>query len=190
MRRLGIAVVALAIVPSMVAAQADTSRMRGRDTTRRTMHSSSGAIGRRNYGLSHDQISQLQTALQQANCNPGAIDGILGPRTRSAMACARRNNNITTNNPNDLLRSLNLSFTAPDSMGMGRRGMRGAGADTSMNNMRMRNDTTRAGHARRGRNGRMGRDTTMGRRSRPDSTRRPGMTPRPGSTSRTDTSRP
>ena len=145
--------VAMAIVPGLLVAQADTSRMHGRDTTRgRTYRSSAGAIGHRNYGLSQDQISQLQTALKQDNCNPGAIDGILGPRTRSAMACARRANNVTGNNPNDLFRSLNLGFTTADSTGgRGMRGMNRSAADTSMSNMRMRNDSTRRG--RRGTDG-------------------------------------
>lgn len=184
MRKLAIAAVASAILPGLLLAQADSSRMR--DTTRRhTYRSSAGSIARRTYGLNHDQIMQLQTALKQSNCNPGAIDGVLGPHTRSAMACARQRNNITGNNPNDLFRSLNLGFTAPDSTGMGgvmrsvRRGSRSPGAmraDTSMRNMNMGNDTTRS--ARRRGTGRMRRGT------RPDSTARPGITPRPGATTR------
>jgi peptidoglycan hydrolase-like protein with peptidoglycan-binding domain len=186
MKKIGMAAVAIAIVPGLVFAQADTSRMQGRrDTTRgRTMQSSPGAIGRRNFGLARDQITQLQTALKQANCNPGPVDGIIGPRTRSAMACARRNNHITGNNPNDLFRSLNLGFTTPDSTGMGgvmssgRRRSR-TGMDTTMNNTRMPNDTSMTGRMRRG-SRRTGRDSMMRRGTRPDSTRRPG-TPRPDS---------
>jgi peptidoglycan hydrolase-like protein with peptidoglycan-binding domain len=201
MIRLAMLGAAIAIVPSVLMAQVDTSRMRGRgDTARgRTMQSSAGAIGRTrrgNYGLDKEQITQLQTALQQANCNPGPIDGVLGPRTRSAMACARRNNNITGNNPNDLFRALSLGFTTPDSTGMGgvmssRRGARGSarpGADTTMNNGRMGNDTSTTGRMRRGM-GRTGRDSTMRRGVHSDSTRRPGRTPRPGTTSRPDSSR-
>jgi peptidoglycan hydrolase-like protein with peptidoglycan-binding domain len=190
MRRLALATVALAIVPGVLLAQADSSRMRGRDSThRRTEQSSTGSIGRRSYGLNRDQIMQLQTALQTANCNPGAIDGVLGPRTRSAMACARRQNNITGNNPNDLFRSLNLGFTTPDSTGMGgvmrsgRRGARGAAADTSMGNMNMANDSSRT-HARRRGTRRTGRDSTMNGSTRPDSAGRAGMPSRPGSTRR------
>jgi peptidoglycan hydrolase-like protein with peptidoglycan-binding domain len=198
MKRLAMLAAAGVIIPTVLTAQVDTSRMRGRgDTARsRTMQSSAGAIGRtsrRNYGLNKDQITQLQTALQQANCNPGPIDGVLGPRTRSAMACARRNNNITGNNPNDLFRSLNLGFTTPDSTGMGGvmsgrrgRGTRGMGADTTMNNGQMGNDTT--GRMRRGM-GRTGRDTAMHRGARRDSTRRPGTTSRKGTATRPDTTR-
>ena len=164
MRKFAIGAVAIAIVPSLMFAQADTARMHGRDTTRhRTMQSSAGAIGHRNFGLTQDQISQLQTALQQANCNPGRIDGILGPRTRSAMACARQKNNVTGNNPNDLLRSLNLTFTAPDSTGMGgvmRRG-RGMGRTSS--------DTTMRGHMRGAMNRRP--TTRKGSPTRPDTSR-------------------
>lgn len=187
MRNLAIAAAAIAIVPGLLLAQADTSRTRGRDTTRRrTEQTSAGSIGRRSYGLTRDQITQLQTALQQNNCNPGPVDGVLGPRTRSAMACARQKNNITGNNPNDLFRSLNLGFTTPDSTGMrsGRRRMRGAGADTSMSNMNMSNDTSRTRRSAHRRSRRAGRDTTMNRGTRPDSTTRPGMTPRRGSTTR------
>src|SRR5207237_5578590 len=70
MTRLAMAVVALAIVPTIAAAQTDSSRMRGADSTRarpRRQQTSAGSIGRAsgNYGLTHDQITQLQTALKQ-----------------------------------------------------------------------------------------------------------------------------
>lgn len=194
MRKLAIAALAIATLPGLLAAQTDSSRMRGRDTTRGRMEqSSSGSLGRRsrgNYGLTKDQISQLQTALQQSNCDPGAIDGVLGPRTRSAMACARQKNNITGNNPNELFRSLNLNFTAPDSTGMGgimssgRRGTRGTASGSNRNDSTMRNDSSMTG--RRGNRG-MGRtnsDSTTRRGTRRGSTGRPGTTPRPDSTRR------
>jgi peptidoglycan hydrolase-like protein with peptidoglycan-binding domain len=192
MRKLAITTLAIAILPGVLAAQTDSSRMRGRDTTRgRTEQSSSGSLGRRsrgNYGLTSDQISQLQTALQQSSCNPGAVDGVLGPRTRSAMACARRKNNITGNNPNDLFRSLNLNFTASDSTGMGgtmssgRRGARSAGMD-NRNNSTMGNDSSMAQRGNRGM-GRTSPDSTTRRGTRRGSTRRPGTPPRPDSTRR------
>src|SRR3982750_2258299 len=119
MRRLGMAVVALASVPAVLAAQTDSSRMR--DTTRGRagrQQTSSGAIGQSSRGqrLSRDQVGQLQTALQQANCDPGTIDSVMGARTRRAMNCARQNNHITGNNANDLYRSLNLNFATSDSL--------------------------------------------------------------------------
>jgi hypothetical protein len=137
MTRLGMSLIALAVLPAMLTAQADTSRHRGTDTSRsRHQRVSSGAMGRsvgRNYGLTHDQVTQLQTALQQANCDPGPIDGVLGPRTQQAMNCARQKNNISGNNPNDLFRSLNLNFTTADSLGRtGGRGMDRVRGDSTM----------------------------------------------------------
>ena len=115
MTRLATILLALAVLPAMLAAQTDSSRMRNADSTRgRRAHQqiSSGAIGRTSR-LSHDQVTQLQTALQQANCSPGAIDGVMGPHTRSAMNCYRRNNNISGSNATDVYRSLNLNFSKP-----------------------------------------------------------------------------
>jgi hypothetical protein len=126
--------------------------------------------------LTHDQVTQLQTALQQANCDPGAIDGVMGQHTRSAMSCARQKNNITGNNPNDLYRSLNLNFTTPDSIGgganmtsdtsgaSGRSGARGSNRGRAMNR-------TRADSA--GRRSTRG-DSTRRPSTRKDTTRGPG----------------
>ena len=61
-------------------------------------------------GLTRDQVMQLQTALSGAGCDAGTADGIIGPKTRRAMACARQKNNVTTNA--ELYRSLNLDFEA------------------------------------------------------------------------------
>ncbi|HKO16982.1 MAG TPA: peptidoglycan-binding domain-containing protein [Gemmatimonadaceae bacterium] len=187
MRTFAITLLVLA-APCMLAAQQDTSRTYRRDTTRarnRTERVSRGSIGRRmgapNMGLTGDQVRQLQTALKQDDCDPGAVDGVLGPHTRRAMACARRKNDVNGSNVNDLLRSLNLDFTVQDSTGMGgvmRRGGRGMGAtnpDTTL-----RNDTSavraRRGRANRGM-GRMRGDTTM--RTRRDTLSRPRRRPRP-----------
>ena len=160
MRRLGLAAVALAVVPAIVAAQMDTSRMRGVDSThgRRHRQTSAGAIGRssRNYDLTHDQITQLQTALKQADCDPGPIDGVIGARTRRAMNCARQKNNVTGNNPNDLFRSLNLTFTTSDTVGG-----KATGRNPGMN--RMRGDSSM---------NRSTRDSSMNRTMRRDSARR------------------
>ena len=171
MTRIGMAVVALAIVPAVLTAQTDSSRMR--DTTRGRsgrQQTSSGAIGRSSRGrrLTRDQVAQLQTALQQANCDPGAIDSVMGAHTRRAMNCARKKNNITGNNPNDLYRSLNLDFANSDS------------ASTSTN------ASSRESNSRgmRGmRPGAMRGDSTTKRPMHRDSTRRPGArrdTTKPG----------
>jgi len=137
MKQLGLGLIALAIAPALLAAQADSSRMHVDTTRARHERTAAGSIGRasmRNYGLTTDQTRQLQTALSQANCNPGPIDGIFGPRTRQAMNCARKKNNVMGNNPNDVFRSLNLSFTTADSLGRraGARGMNRVRDDSSM----------------------------------------------------------
>lgn len=137
MNRLGLGLIALMTLPALLAAQADSSRMHVDTTRARHERTSAGAIGRptaRNHGLTSDQTKQLQTALRQANCDPGPIDGVWGPRTRRAMSCAREKNSISGNNPNDVFRSLNLSFTTSDSLGgrAGARGMNRVRGDTSM----------------------------------------------------------
>ena len=168
------AVVALAIVPAVLAAQTDSSRMR--DTTRGRagrQQTSSGAIGQSSRGqrLSRDQVGQLQTALQQANCDPGTIDSVMGARTRRAMNCARKQNNITGNNNDDLYRALNLNFASSDTGATGTRGSNNlnAGTSGSRGTRGTRSSGTRG-------------DSTGTRSTRRDSTRRPG-TPR-------DTTRP
>jgi peptidoglycan hydrolase-like protein with peptidoglycan-binding domain len=155
-RRTSIAILALAALPVLASAQQDTARtpqdtsragqrgdtargraaagdveLRGRATGR-----GGNAYGRGTLGLTNDQVMELQQALRDAGCDPGSIDGLLGPRTRRAMACARQQNNLTGNNANELFRSLNLSFTASDSMGMGgvMRGARGRGQNPTRDN--------------------------------------------------------
>jgi hypothetical protein len=178
MKRLAMTVVALAIVPAVLAAQTDSSRTR--DTTRGRagrQQTSSGSIGRRSGGqrLSRDQVGQLQTALQQANCDPGTIDSVMGARTRRAMNCARQQNNITSNNNNDLYRALNLNFASSDT---GATGTRGSTANTGASGSRGARGTRSSGTRSSGTRG----DSTGMRSTRRDSTRRPG-TPR-------DTTRP
>lgn len=72
-----------------------------------------------NRGLTRAQVRQLQEALQRAGCNPGTPDGVLGPRTRQALACARRQRGIESANTNDVLRALDLGFTLSDSVAAG-----------------------------------------------------------------------
>jgi hypothetical protein len=175
MTRLGMAVIALTIVPAMLAAQTDSSRIRSDSARGRSarQQSSSGSIARnssRGQRLTRDQVGQLQTALQQANCDPGTIDSVMGAHTRKAMNCARQNNHITGNNPSDLYRALNLNFTTSDSVS----GSAGAStrAGTSGN---AGTRGTRRGTRARG-------DSMSGRPMRADSTRRPST--------RRDTSRP
>jgi hypothetical protein len=177
MTRVGMTVVALSLIPALLAAQTDSSRMRGADSTRgRTarQQSSSGTIEQNRSGrsrgqrLTRDQIGQLQTALQQANCDPGTIDSVMGAHTRQAMSCARQHNNITSNNPNDLYRSLNLNFSNADSLNGANTGARSSSG-------------MKSGGRARG-NGRTRGDSTGMRSTRGDSTRRPST--------RRDTTRP
>ena len=158
MTRLGMTVMALSLLPAVLAAQKDSSRMRGADSTQRAIHrqTSSGAIGR-NTRLSHDQVTQVQTALQQANCDPGAIDGVMGSRTRSAMSCYRRNNNISGNNASDVYRALNLNFSTSDSLS-GRNNRSRLNPGTPPNTNATHRPTAR-------------RDTTRPPTMRPDKTR-------------------
>jgi len=68
-----------------------------------------------NMGLTSDQVIQLQQALTQNSCDPGAADGVFGPKTRQAIRCIRQKDNITTPGLNPVLAALNLGFTVPGS---------------------------------------------------------------------------
>lgn len=137
--RMMMAVLALAALPALAAAQ-DTTRQQldsGRTNMQRQAQSqgtTGRASGRRstrgNMGLSHDQVMQLQTALSGAGCDAGTADGIVGPKTRRALTCARQKNNVTTNA--ELYRALNLDFGATS----------GAAEDTS------RREPSRGAHER------------------------------------------
>lgn len=86
--------------PEVVGAgQSQTARSSGR-------RSSSS----RSTTLSRENIAQLQTALSEAGCDAGTADGIMGPRTRRALTCARKKNNVSSNE--ELYQSLNLDFNA------------------------------------------------------------------------------
>lgn len=139
------------LLPAVLAAQQDTTHHRTTrqrathaDTTHRNTPratrthretSSGGAsLPRGNMGLTADQVRQLQQALESDGCNPGPLDGVIGARTRQAMACARRKLGVSSSDPNELLHALNLPFTV-SGRGMGpieRSGRsRGTGRDTS-----------------------------------------------------------
>ena len=68
--------------------------------------------GRRSSGamnLTRDQVTQLQSALSGIGCDAGTADGVIGPKTRRAITCARQKNNVSSNE--ELYRSLNLDFS-------------------------------------------------------------------------------
>ena len=181
--------------------QDSTRRAGRRGAQRRTSAEATGSIDRANanetgsagargsYGLSFEQVIQLQEALESAGCRPGTIDGVVGPRTRSAMACARKKNGVTGNDRNGLYQSLGLDFStegqagmrgtagenqgrvrppadsAADPSGMGARPAReaqqGQGMhDSTTSTNRPRSDSTASS------------DSSMNRGSRPDSTSR------------------
>ena len=164
MKRMTMAVLALIALPALAAAQ-DTTRQQvdsGRTNMQRQAQGTARASGRRggrgNMGLSHDQVTQLQTALSGAGCDAGTADGILGPKTRRAMACARKKNNVTTNA--ELYRSLNLDFGTGGggaAVGAGRSGAgatsrdtQGAAADNPASRA-TRGDSSQVGGRNRGR---------------------------------------
>ena len=60
--------------------------------------------------LSADQVRRLQTALNDTGCSAGEADGVVGPRTRRAMACGLEKNNLGNNDLPGLYRSLDLDF--------------------------------------------------------------------------------
>lgn len=68
-------------------------------------HRSGTAHGMRgsSMGMTRAQVRQLQQSLAEMDCYDGTVDGIVGPRTRSAIACARQQRSITGDDPNELL---------------------------------------------------------------------------------------
>jgi peptidoglycan hydrolase-like protein with peptidoglycan-binding domain len=106
------AVVALAGLPALVAAQATGTR---------------GGMRASNYGLDRSQVMQLQQALKEAGCDAGPADGVVGPKTRSAVACARQQKGISGNDMNALYSALNLNFENAGATGASG----AAGADSS-----------------------------------------------------------
>jgi peptidoglycan hydrolase-like protein with peptidoglycan-binding domain len=115
------AVAALMIVPGIAMAQQDTTRMQ-QDTSMRSdtgqgvmTDTSRGEVAGRNKGLSTQQVTQWQTALDSAGCSVTA-DGNFGPATDQAISCFQKQENLSGQNLNDVLRRLNLGFTASDSL--------------------------------------------------------------------------
>jgi Ni/Co efflux regulator RcnB len=173
---------AIAVTPAFAGAQQDTTRQQ-QDTTRRQQQDTTrrrapsvrttetrggevasprGRVTRtraNNYGLDRDQIRQLQQAINdRTECDAGTADGIIGPRTRRAMTCARRELNVQGNDMTELFTALNLNFDDADQPAAGR--------DSTMQNPAGTRDTTLRGTQRRDSTQR--RDTTMRR----DTTRR------------------
>ena len=182
--RLAVATIALVMLPALGAAQTDTGQaQRGGAGRRGGAGAQGGARG--NMGLTSDQITQLQQSLSEMGCYRGRVDGLMGPRTRQGLSCARRQKNLQGNNANELFRSMNLDFTVEDSMGMG--GVMRSGASGNAQRNRAQRDTSgsqpsdsaradrRQGGENRGRGNAAG--NTPGRRGGRDSTARPPRQP-------------
>jgi peptidoglycan hydrolase-like protein with peptidoglycan-binding domain len=193
------AIAAIALVPALAAAQErDTTR---RDTTQRDTVGdivADTARGRletdrasRNLGLETNEVRQLQQALNDMGCNAGPVDGIVGPMTRRAVRCARRQHNITGDDLNELFRAMNLDITAEgvdtmmptDTAGVPRdtsglppaRDTSGGIRDTTARRDSLMRDTTFRRDTSFSRDTTFRRDTTFGRDSL---VRRDSMPPR------------
>lgn len=70
--------------PALAAAQGH-----GRKTRRITTSAGEVALPA-NPGRASAAVERFQTLLRAEGCDPGRIDGIIGPRTSRAIACARR----------------------------------------------------------------------------------------------------
>ena len=195
MRWQAVAAAAVVLMPAIAVAQQDTAR---RPTGAVRQDTAQGALDRpargragraRNLGLTTEQVQELQQALQSNGCDPGPVDGIVGPRTRQAMTCARRQLNVTGTGNRELFSALNLSFAAQGAAGAQagqrregmmrdtaatqrtRTGVRSDTAAGARDTSGMRRDTAGAAGVRRDTTG---RDTTRGRPpTATDTTRRP-----------------
>jgi len=102
-------VVAVMAAPSMSVAQ---------DTTRTGQVATGEVSSERinNLGLDRGQIERLQQRLNEMGCDAGPVDGLIGPRTREAMNCARTRENIAGQDVQSLLRGLGLEADQLDSL--------------------------------------------------------------------------
>lgn len=127
---------------TFVAAATVSPAANAQDTTR--TRTATGEVESRrvdNRGLSRTTVERLQTRLRGRGCDPGPVDGLIGPRTRAAMECARQRENVPGDDIQELLRALDVTPTVRP--GAQRRDTTAAQRDTSgMPPIRMR-DTTR-----------------------------------------------
>jgi peptidoglycan hydrolase-like protein with peptidoglycan-binding domain len=123
--------------PSLSAAQ---------DTTR-TREEATGEVSRvriDNRGLSQQQVERLQERLNEMGCDAGPVDGLIGPRTRQAISCARTRENIPGNDIQELIRALGVDAAPLDSAAFPRPAMPRDTIpvrDTMMRDTMMRRDT-------------------------------------------------
>lgn len=109
------AIAALAVIPSIAMAQNTDTTMR--DTVQT---SSEGRLGEpmnvQNHGLTTKQVKELQRAIKKNGCTVGSVSGTFDSQTTEGVECIRQKKNIQSDNLNDVLRALDLSFTASDSL--------------------------------------------------------------------------
>jgi peptidoglycan hydrolase-like protein with peptidoglycan-binding domain len=79
------------------------------------MGQASGRNARGSLGLTRSQVVQLQQALNNAGCEVGTADGVVGAKTRQAMQCARQQLGVTSNDNQALFQALNLDFASQES---------------------------------------------------------------------------
>ena len=91
----------------------------------------SGRMARGNMGLTRSQVRQLQEALNGTGCDAGKVDGIIGPRTRAAIDCARSQKGITGDDNAELYRALNLNFEGSGAASGRNTSPSGAATDTT-----------------------------------------------------------
>lgn len=60
--------------------------------------------------LSSDQVQELQAALNDAGCDAGPVDGVVGAQTRAGITCGLQKHNISDQDMPALYRALNLNF--------------------------------------------------------------------------------
>lgn len=140
---------ALMTAPSPSSAQ-DTTRTR-QDTARQEARGEVSRVRIDNRGLSRQQVERLQERLNEMRCDAGTVDGLIGPRTRQAIQCARTRENIPGDDIQELLRELGVDVAPLDSAAFPRPPVQ---RDTSMmrDTTMMRRDTS------------LMRDTSMMRR--------------------------
>ena len=153
---------AVAAIPAIAGAQQDTTA-RNRDrveqgrggAVERSDRRSGNAASRwrgRNYGLDREQVRQLQEAIDdRTQCAVGTADGIVGPRTRRAVSCARRELDIQGNDMGELFTALGLDFASGDT---------DAGAQGDSTRANRGNRANAGNRGRAGNRGNAGRDST------------------------------
>src|SRR5687767_8624043 len=118
---------ALASAPIAFAA-GDTSG--SSSSTHRSGSSMSGSGYGASSSMDSQTVRQVQQALSDKGHNPGAIDGIMGPRTRAALQDYKRKNNLSGASGLDQQTLDSLGVQASSSMGSSSR-MSGADSGSS-----------------------------------------------------------